>query len=48
MPTGDPQFWIVSGLAAVGLVVLLRSMGVLRRGKRGKRVELTVGGKPPK
>jgi len=48
VPTNDPQFWIVSGLAVVGLVILLRSMGVFRRGKRGKRVELTVGGKPPK
>lgn len=48
MPVGDPQFWIVSALAAVGLVVLLRSMGVFKRGRRGKRVELTVGGKPRK
>ena len=45
MPVRDPQFWIVTALAVVGLVVLLRAVGVFKKGKRGTKVELTVGGK---
>lgn len=47
MPVGDWQFWVVSLIAALGLVVLVWS--VLPKRKRRSRTELTIsGGKPRK
>ncbi len=46
MPVGDWQFWVVSLIAALGLVVLVWS--VLPKRKRRSRTELTIGGGKPR
>lgn len=47
MPIGDWQFWVVTGAAVVAVAYLLRALGAAgARRRRGKRVTLTVGGKP--
>ena len=42
MPLGDWQFWIVTGLAVVAVVFVVRPMLPRRRPRRGKRVDLTI------
>ncbi|GJM19427.1 MAG: hypothetical protein DHS20C14_16400 [Phycisphaeraceae bacterium] len=49
LPIGDIQFWIVSAVAFVCLLGLLRAVGVIGpKRRRGRKVKLTVGGKPRK
>ncbi len=53
MPVGDWQFWVVSGLALVALVAVVRMVVPpslwpkrFRRKTKGKSTTLTIGGRP--
>lgn len=50
LPVGDPQFWIVSVIAAVSLLMLMRRLGVVgaRKRRRERKVRLTVRGEEPR
>lgn len=49
LPLDDPQFWIVSMIAAIGLAALIRRLtpGASRTKRSRRRVRLTVRGKDP-
>ena len=52
LPVDDWQFWVATALAAAALWYVLTRVLPLpallgKRKQRGRRVNLTVGGKPP-
>ena len=46
MPVGDWQFWVVTAAAALGLLVMIRTL----RGRRPRprRTDLTIAGRKPR
>ena len=47
MPLGDWQFWVVTAVCVAGAVVLLRVLRPRSRGRRERRVKLTIERRPP-